>query len=108
LNWASDVPLVVKNVPAVPSGPTKLKGPPALLLAAAWNLKFVLAGTVAFHASVVQLGVLPTAGLASFSPETRSPDTAKPESMYVLKPTSVVCPVQVAPLLVDVTRRPFA
>src|SRR5712692_2160781 len=38
LNCASDAPLVVKKVAAVPSGPTKLNGPPALLLAAIWNL----------------------------------------------------------------------
>ena len=37
MNWASEAPLVVKNVPAVPSGPTKLYGPAKLLLAATWK-----------------------------------------------------------------------
>jgi len=47
LNWLRLAPLVVKNVPAVPSGPTKLNGPVALLLAATWNLTAVPAGVVA-------------------------------------------------------------
>ena len=37
LNWERDAPLTVKNVPAVPSGPTKVKGPATLLLPAASN-----------------------------------------------------------------------
>ena len=73
--------MVVKKVAAVLSGPTKLKGPLTLLLPAAWNLRVVLAGTVAFHDSVVQLAVNPVAGLASFSAEIRLPDAAKPVCM---------------------------
>jgi hypothetical protein len=101
---------LVKKVPAVPSGPTKLKTPAALLLAAAWNRRVVLAGAVPFHDSVVQLGVKPTAGLASFAPETSSPDAAKPAFMYVLKPMSVegFPTAQDAPLLPEVERRPPA
>src|SRR5215831_9206282 len=37
LNCASDAPLL-KNVPAVLSGPTKVNGPRMLVLAATWNL----------------------------------------------------------------------
>ena len=55
--------------PAVPSGPTKLKGPAGLLLAAAWNLTVVLAGTVAVHDIVVQCVDKPAAGFASFAEE---------------------------------------
>ena len=53
LNCDSDAPLVVKNVPAVPSGPTKVNGPAALLLAATWNLTVVFAGVDAVHERVV-------------------------------------------------------
>jgi hypothetical protein len=66
----------LKKVPAVASGPTKLNTPLILLLAAAWNLRVVLAGTVAFHDSVLQVGVAPGAGLASFAEEMRLPDAA--------------------------------
>ena len=60
LNCASDAPLV-KNVPAVPFGPTKVNGPLALLLAAAWNCSVVPEGTSAFHEIVLQFGVRPAA-----------------------------------------------
>jgi hypothetical protein len=36
---------------------------------------------VAVHEIVVQLGVLPVAGLESFNDETRLPDEAKPVAM---------------------------
>jgi len=80
LNWERDPPLV-KNVPLVPSGPTKLKGPEALLLAAAWSWTFVLAGVVAVQEIVVQSGVEPAAGLASFTEEMRLPEGRKPVVM---------------------------
>lgn len=108
MNCASGPPLV-KNVPAVPSGPTKLKTPAALLLAAAWNRRVVLAGAVPFHDSVVQLGVKPTAGLASFAEETKSPDAAKPAFMELLKIRSLLlfCPIGFEQAeVVHVTRRP--
>src|ERR1051326_3713095 len=78
LNCAIEAPEVVKNVAAVPSGPTKLNGPLALLDAATWNLTPVLAGVVAVHDSVDHAGALFTAGLASLSDEMRSPEEAKP------------------------------
>jgi hypothetical protein len=45
---------VVKNVAAVPSGPTKLNGPYCELLAAIWNLIEVFAGVDAVQLNVVQ------------------------------------------------------
>ncbi len=84
MNWLSDAPVVVKNVAAVPSGPTKLKAPPELLLPAAWNLSVVFAGTVAVHDKVVHVAAKPVAGLASFTEETRLAEAAKPTDMYVL------------------------
>ncbi len=111
LNCVSDPPLV-KKVPAVPSGPTKLNGPDTLLLAAAWNWMAVLAGVEAVQESVVQCTVAPLAGLASFSEETKVPGDTKPVCMKILKPRSrpplVVSAVQVVPLLPEVTRWPFA
>ena len=71
----------MKKVAAVPSGPTKLNGPEALLLPATWNLTLVFAGVVAVNESVVQVGVLPAAGFASLSDETKVPDEAKPGLM---------------------------
>ena len=71
----------MKNVAAVPSGPTKLKGPIAELLAATWNRSVVLAGVAAFQESVVQIGVKPTGGLLSLRDETKLPDAAKPVFM---------------------------
>jgi hypothetical protein len=71
----------VKNVPAVPFGPTKSNGPYGLLLAATWNLTAVFAGVVAVNENVVQVGVAPPAGFASFSEETNVPDEAKPGLM---------------------------
>jgi len=69
---------LLKKVPA-PPGPTKLKGPFTLLLAAAWNCRFDPDGRAAFvQDSVVHVGVKPGAGLASFTEETKSPDAAKP------------------------------
>ena len=96
LNCASDAPLV-KYVAAVPSGPTKLKGPAALLLAATCNLSVVLAGTVAFQEIVPHVGVMPDAGLASLADEINVPDAAKPVFMYVLKWRSLFafCPAGV-------------
>jgi len=70
-----EVGLVVKNVPLVPSGPMKVKGPTALPLAAAWNLTVVLGGVVAVHDREVQCGAPPGAGLASLIEDTRSPET---------------------------------
>src|SRR4051812_31898178 len=69
LNCANDVPLLVKNVAAVPSGPTKLNGPSGLLLAAAWNFSAVPAGTSAFHARLPHVAEA-DAGLASFTDDT--------------------------------------
>jgi hypothetical protein len=85
VNCASDAPLDVKKVPLVLSGPTKLNGPFGSLLAAAWNRSVVFAEVEAVHERVVQVAMLPTAGFASFSEETKSPDGAKPASTYVLK-----------------------
>jgi hypothetical protein len=76
LNCASEAPLVVKNVAAVPSGPTKAKGPEALLLAAAWNLTLVFAGVVAVQESVVQLAEEPTAAPLSFVVDVSVPVVA--------------------------------
>src|SRR5258706_13580899 len=70
LNWLRDAPLVVKNVAAVPSGPTKLNGPAAALLPATWNWSAVPAGVVAFQDNVCQAGANPGAGLLSMSAET--------------------------------------
>ena len=62
--------------------------------------------------SVVQFGVRPAAGFASFSDEMNVPDGAKPGLMNVTKlrsrPPTVVSAVQVEPLVVEVTRWPFA
>src|ERR1041384_8650604 len=69
LNWAMEAPLVVKNVAAVPSGPTKLNGPFTLFEPATWNFTEVLAGVVAVQESVVQVGELPTDGLPSLIDE---------------------------------------
>ena len=81
LNWLSDAPLVVKNVAAVPSGPTKLKGPEAELLAATWKRSVVLAGVEAVQESVDQSAVNPVGGLASLSAETRVPEAGNPVFM---------------------------
>ena len=70
MNWLRLAPLDVKKVPAVPSGPTKLNGPALVLLPAIWNLTLVPAGCVAVNDSVVQVGLPPAAGFASFSDET--------------------------------------
>ena len=80
MNCASDPPLL-KNVAEVPSGPTKLNGPAALLLAAAWNFSVVLAGVDAVQEMVVQFGVVPGAGFESFVDETRVPDGENPVCM---------------------------
>jgi hypothetical protein len=64
----------VKKVAAVPSGPTKLNGPPGLPLAAAWKRTLVPGGAVALHDNDVQCGVPPGIGLASLADEIRSPD----------------------------------
>src|SRR5215471_14083425 len=99
LNWLRLAPLVVKNVAAVPSGPTKLNGPNWLLLPATWNFTAVLAGVVADQLSVVHCGVLPAAGFASFSEDTSVPEDAKPAFMYVWKlPSRAESCVHVAPL----------
>ena len=73
LNWESEAPLVVKNVDAVPSGPTKLKGPEALMLPATWNFTVVLAGVVAFHAIDVHVAEAPETAPLSFVDEMRLP-----------------------------------
>ena len=94
----------------MPPGPTKLKGPLTLLLAAAWNWSDVPAGSAAFvHVSVLQVAVNPEAGLASFAAETKSPEGAKPVIMKVLKPRLLETPAgnpQVEPLLAEVALRP--
>ncbi len=63
----------MKNVAAVPSGPTKEKGPAALLLPAAWNRTVVDAGVVAVHESVVQDVLAPATGALSLTVDTRFP-----------------------------------
>jgi hypothetical protein len=78
LNWLSDAPLIVKKVPAVPSGPTKLNSPNALLLPAAWNLSVVFAGILAVHDSVVHVAENPVGGFASLIEEIREPEDTKP------------------------------
>src|SRR5215471_5920686 len=113
LNWLRLAPLVVKNVAAVPSGPTKLNGPYWLLLAATWNFTDVFAGVVAVKLSVDHCGVLPASGLLSFSDEVNVADGAKPLDMYVLNTMSRAVPalvgmIQRAPLFVDATRSPLA
>ena len=112
MNWLKLAPLVVKNVAAVPSGPTKLNGPALLLLPATWNLTSVPAGVVSVNESVVHVGVRPAAGFASFSDETNVPDDAKPGLMYVMKlrsrPPTVLSGVQAPPLSDEVTRWPLA
>src|SRR4051812_31232140 len=69
LNWESEAPLVVKKVPDVPSGPTKLKGPEALLLAATWKRRVVFAGVVAVQESVVHVADEPVTAPLSFVDE---------------------------------------
>ena len=64
---------MVKNVAAVPSGPTKLNGPLTLLLPATWNFRDVFAGVAPFQDNVDQIGVWPVAGLASFTLDTNVP-----------------------------------
>ena len=112
MNWLRLAPLEVKKVADVPSGPTKENGPAALLLAATWNLTAVPVGVVAAYVSVVQVGVRPAAGFASFSDEVNVPEGAKPGLMYVTKlrsrPPTVVSAVQLVPLLADVTNWPLA
>ena len=111
LNWLSEAPLVVKNVAAVLSGPTKLKGPVGELLAATWNWSVVLAGTEAVQESVVQSGVNVGAGLLSLSDEMRSPDAEYPMFRWILKPASVLTPPvngidHTVPLVAPLTRVP--
>ena len=77
----SEALLEVKNVAAVPSGPTKLNGPEAELLPATWKRTEVLVGVVAVQESVVHAAVEPTAGLASLSAETKSPEATYPVLM---------------------------
>src|SRR5690348_7556769 len=88
LNCASEAPLVVKNVAAVPSGPTKLNGPLTLLLPATWNCKLVPAGMSAFHDNVVQVVLPPAYGLPSKIPDVRVPDGGNPVFTNALKPRS--------------------
>ena len=76
-NWLRDVPDVVKNVAAVPLGPTNVNGPPALLLPATWNCRDVPDGKEALvQDKVVQFAMVPATGLASFTAETRFPALA--------------------------------
>ena len=110
-NWPRLAPLVVKNVLAVPSGPTKLNGPYRLLLAATWNFTPVPAGVNAVQESVVQWAVLPASGFASFSDETKVPAGAYPGFTYSLKTRSLLLlePVGVEQaVVVQTTRRPPA
>src|SRR5215510_6416657 len=72
---------VLKNVAAVPSGPTKLNGPFTLFEPASWNLSAVFTGVTPFQENVCQIGVLPGAGLLSFGDEMRLPDAEKPLCM---------------------------
>ena len=62
--------------------------------------------------SVVQVGVRPAAGFASFSDEVNVPEGAKPGLMYVTKlrsrPPTVVSAAQVEPLFAEVTNWPLA
>ena len=67
---------MVKKVPAVPSGPTKLNGPLGLFEPASWNCSEVFAGTVAFQENVDQIGVKPPEGLESLEDEKKLPDAA--------------------------------
>ena len=53
------VPEDVKYEPAVPSGPTKTQGPPAVLLTATWKRSDVPAGTSAVHVAVPNVVVRP-------------------------------------------------
>lgn len=76
-NWLREAPLEVKNVPSVPSGPTKLNGPDAEFEPATWNRKLVSVGSDPFHDSVNHSGIAPVAGLLSFSDETRFPELTK-------------------------------
>jgi hypothetical protein len=69
---AADTGLVVQNVLVDPPGPTKVKGPAGLLLAAAWNCTVVFAGVDAVKERF-QRAVLPEVGLASFNRETNVP-----------------------------------
>src|SRR5436190_329779 len=101
---------MVKNVPAVPSGPTKLNGPVDELLAAIWNFTEVFAGMVAFQLKLPQIGVMPPDGLASLSDETRLPAETN-RAMKTRNPASVVCVAvrgfdQTVPLVAPVTRVP--
>lgn len=80
----------MKNVAAVPSGPTKLQGPVGELLAAIWNLTEVFAGVVAFHEKLPQMGLMPPDGSASFTEETRVPAVTY-SPIQTRKPVSVVC-----------------
>jgi len=74
LNCDSEAPLVVKNVAAVPSGPTKVNGPDALLEAATWNRSVVLTGVTAVQESVVQVADEPVTAPLSFTEETKLPE----------------------------------
>src|SRR6185295_17475659 len=90
LNCEIEAPLTVKNVAAVPSGPTKLNGPVELLLPAAWNRKVVFAGKATLvQESVVHSAEKPAAGFASLRDEIRFPEVTKPVFIYVLKPRSL-------------------
>ena len=73
-NCESDAPLVVKNVEAVPSGPTKENGPVEELLAATWNLTDVDAGCTDVNESVLHDVVAPLTGALSLTLETRLPE----------------------------------
>ena len=65
----------------MPSGPTKMNGPEAELLAATWNLTLVPAGVTGVKLNVVHVAELPAAGFASLSDETNVPVGAKPGLM---------------------------
>jgi hypothetical protein len=102
---------LAKKVFAVPSGPTKVKTPAGLPLAAAWSRSVVPAGTVPFQEIVVQFGVAPAAGFASFTEETKSPESAKPLWTYSRKIRSLseLFPIGLEQEdVVQLTRRPPA
>src|ERR1051326_3432204 len=100
---------VVKNVPAVPSGPIKVNGPFGLFEPATWYCRLVFAGVEPFHDRVDQIGVSPPSGLLSFVPETRLPFGAEPTCWWVGKLWSRLLPgPPVPPLSAERTREPLA
>ena len=106
MNWLSDAPLVVKTELPVPSGPTKLNGPDALLLPAAWNPTDVVFGPDAVHDNVPHAGVLPATGFESFTDDVKLPVATSVVDMKARKPRSFVCAAHVMPLFVETNCAP--